>query len=75
MTAVGAQTERFLAPVEPGNLTLLGYRGNVPILSAPGCYRSTKANVLDLLLPPLLAGYRVSSWEIAGLGQGGLLGQ
>lgn len=75
MTAVGAQTERFLAPVEPGNLTLLGYRGNVPILSAPGCYRSAKVNVLDLLLPPLLAGYRVSSWEIAGLGQGGLLGQ
>lgn len=75
MTAVGAQTERFLAPVEPGNLTLLGYRGNTPILSAPGCYRSTKANMLDLLLPPLLAGYRVSSWEIAGLGQGGLLGQ
>jgi molybdenum cofactor cytidylyltransferase len=73
MERVGFQIERFLAPVEPGTLLLLGYRDDVPILSAPGCFRSAKPNVLDLVLPPMLARYRLSSWDIASLGQGGLL--
>ena len=73
MTRVGCHIERFLAPVEPGNLLLLGYKDDVPIVSAPGCFRSAKPNVVDLVLPPLLARYRVSGWEVAGLGHGGLL--
>jgi molybdenum cofactor cytidylyltransferase len=73
MTRVGCHIERFLAPVEPGNLFLLGYKDEVPIVSAPGCFRSAKTNVVDLLLPPMLARYRVSSWEVACLGHGGLL--
>src|SRR5438876_3612241 len=74
MTKVGGQVERFLAPVEPGNLLLLSYKDDVPIVSAPGCFRSAKPNVVDLILPPLLARYRVTSWEVACLGHGGLLG-
>lgn len=74
MCRVGGQTERFLAPVEPGNLLLLAYKDDIPMLSAPGCFRSAKANVVDLVLPPLLARYRVSGWEVGCLGHGGLLG-
>ncbi len=74
MTRIGCHLERFLAPVEPGNLFLLGYKEETPIVSAPGCFRSTKPNVVDLVLPPLLARYRVSGWEVACLGHGGLLG-
>jgi molybdenum cofactor cytidylyltransferase len=74
MAQVGCLIEKFLAPVEPGNLLLLGYKDNVPIVSAPGCYRSAKPNVVDLVLPPMLARYRLSSWELAALGHGGLLG-
>ncbi len=70
----GCQIERFLAPVEPGNLLLLAYKDDIPVVSAPGCFRSAKQNVVDLLLPPLLARYRISGWEVAGLGHGGLLG-
>jgi molybdenum cofactor cytidylyltransferase len=70
---VGGQLEKFLAPVEPGNLLLLAYCDDIPVVSAPGCYRSAKPNVVDLLLPPLLARYRVSGWEVACLGHGGLL--
>jgi len=73
MLKVGAQVERFLAPVEPGNLLLMAYRDEIPILSAPGCFRSAKPNVVDLILPPLLARYHVTGWEVAGLGHGGLL--
>jgi len=74
MTQVCGQLERFLAPVEPGNLLMLAYQGDVPIVSAPGCFRSATANVMDLVLPPLLARYRVNGWEVACLGHGGLLG-
>lgn len=74
MTTVGCHMERFLAPVEPGNLMLLAYKDDIPVLSAPGCFRSAKPNVVDLVLPPMLARYRVSGWEIACLGHGGLLG-
>jgi molybdenum cofactor cytidylyltransferase len=73
MMKVGGLVERFLAPVEPGNLLLLSYKDEVPIISAPGCFRSAKPNVVDLVLPPLLARYHVTGWEIACLGHGGLL--
>lgn len=73
MAAAGTTIDRFLAPVEPGNLLLLGYKDEVPVVSAPGCFRSAKANVVDLVLPPMLARYRVSGWEVAALGHGGLL--
>jgi len=74
MVRVGCHIERFLAPVEPGNLLLMGYKDDLPVVSAPGCFRSAKPNVLDLILPPMLARYRVSGWEVACLGHGGLLG-
>ncbi len=74
LQSAGCRLERFLAPVEPGNLLLLAYKDDIPVLSAPGCHRSAKPNVIDLLLPPLLARYRVTGWEISCLGHGGLLG-
>lgn len=73
LVRLGAQVERFLAPVEPGNLMMLAYKDTTPIVSAPCCFRSAKPNVLDFILPPALAKYRISGWEIACLGHGGLL--
>jgi molybdenum cofactor cytidylyltransferase len=73
LVRAGCQIERFLAPVEPGHLFLLGYKDKVPIMSAPGCFRSTQTNVVDLMLPPMLARYHVSCGEVASLGHGGLL--
>jgi len=73
MVRAGCHIERFLAPVEPGNLFLLAYKDDVPIVSAPGCFRSAKPNVVDLILPATLARYRISGWEVACLGHGGLL--
>src|SRR5580700_11263007 len=35
MTKIGCAIERYLAPVEPGHLLLLGYRDEVPVISAP----------------------------------------
>lgn len=74
MLRIGCHIERFMAPVEPGNLLLLGYKDDTPIISAPACFRSLKLNIVDQVLPPILSRYRVSGWEIACLGHGGLLG-
>ncbi|HWE52911.1 MAG TPA: hypothetical protein VG273_24175 [Bryobacteraceae bacterium] len=74
MVKIGCTIERFLAPVEPGNLLLMGYRDEIPVMAVPGGFRSLKPNVVDLMLPPMLAQYRVSTWEVACLGHGGLLG-
>ena len=69
----GGQVECFGAPVDPGNLLLLAYRGEIPILGAPGCARSPKSNIVDWVLPRLLAGDRLSAGQIAAFGLGGLL--
>jgi molybdenum cofactor cytidylyltransferase len=73
MTKAGCPIECYLAPVEPGHLLLLGYKNEIPVVSAPGCFRSLRTNVVDLLLPPMMAHYRISRWEVACLGHGGLL--
>jgi hypothetical protein len=75
MTRIGCPIERYLAPVEPGHLLLLGYKDDIPVVSAPGCFRSLKQNVVDILLPPMMARYRISRWEVACMGHGGLLPQ
>jgi molybdopterin biosynthesis enzyme len=74
----GGRVEHYGAPVEPGNLLLLGYLGQpgeqMPVLGAPGCVRSRDINIVDLLLPRLLAGESITRRDIVALGHGGLLG-
>ena len=69
----GGSIEGVGVPVDPGNLLMLGYLGNVPVLGAPGCARSLKTNAIDWLLPRLLVGERISRADLAKLGHGGLL--
>jgi molybdopterin biosynthesis enzyme len=74
----GGRIEHYGAPVEPGNLLLLGYLDGqdrpIPVLGAPGCVRSRDTNIVDLLLPRLLAGESITRQDIVALGHGGLLG-
>jgi molybdenum cofactor cytidylyltransferase len=69
----GGRVEHYGAPVEPGNLLLLGYLDALPVLGAPGCVRSRDVNIVDLLLPRLLAGEQITRRDIVELGHGGLL--
>lgn len=69
----GGEVTCYGAPVDPGNLLMLAYLDEVPILGAPGCVRSPKTNVIDWVLPPLLAGDRLSRRDIIQMGHGGLL--
>lgn len=69
----GGVIEGYGAPAEPGNLLLLAYLDQRPILGAPGCVRSRHTNVVDLVLPRLLAGEHLTRDDLAGLGHGALL--
>jgi molybdopterin biosynthesis enzyme len=69
----GGQVESVGAPVDPGNLLMLAYLDDVPVIGAPGCARSKKINIVDWILPRLLAGDRLTRRDIVGLGHGGLL--
>jgi molybdenum cofactor cytidylyltransferase len=69
----GGEIACFGAPVDPGNLLMLAYSGAVPILGAPGCSRSPKTNIIDVVLPRLLVGERLNQKDIAWLAVGGLL--
>jgi molybdenum cofactor cytidylyltransferase len=69
----GGQVESVGAPVDPGNLLMLAYLGEVPVVGAPGCARSKKVNIVDWILPRLLAGDRLTRRDIVALGHGGLL--
>lgn len=70
---IGGVVAVFGAPVDPGNLLLVAYRGEVPILGAPGCARSRHRNVVDEVIPRLMAGMRLTQAEVAAMGHGGLL--
>lgn len=73
LRAAGAEVVVHGAPVDPGNLLALAYLGPKPILCAPGCARSLARNVVDLVLPRLLVGERLTREDVACLGLGGLL--
>jgi molybdenum cofactor cytidylyltransferase len=69
----GGQVEALGAPVDPGNLLMVAYLDGAPVVGAPGCARSRKVNIVDWVLPRLLAGDRLSRADINALGHGGLL--
>jgi len=69
----GGHVEALGAPVDPGNLLMVAYLGEVPVVGAPGCARSRKVNIVDWVLPRLLAGDRLTRADITALGHGGLL--
>jgi molybdopterin biosynthesis enzyme len=69
----GGWVERLGAPVDPGNLFMLAYLGDTPVLGAPGCARSRKTNITDWALPRLLAGDHLTQADIVALGHGGML--
>lgn len=69
----GAEIISYGAPVLPGAMFLLAYYdGHIPIVGLPGCVMYAKRTIFDLMLPRLMADVRVSTGELAALGNGGL---
>jgi len=70
--AAGAEVVTYGSPTFPGSMFMLAYLGKVPILGVPGCAMFNKATVLDMVLPRLLAGERLTRKDFIVLGHGGL---
>jgi len=68
----GAQVVFHGAPVLPGSHFMLAYLGRVPVCGVPGGALFDKVTTLDLVLPRIFAGERISKADIVALGHGGL---
>jgi len=73
LAEAGGTVTHFGVPVDPGSLLMFGYLGETPVIGAPGCIKSPKTNVIDWILPRLLAGERLTRADLVVMGHGGLL--
>ncbi len=68
----GALLVKYGAPVLPGAMFMLSYLDEAPVIGLPACAMYFRTTVLDVLLPRLLAGEKITARQIAELGHGGL---
>ncbi len=68
----GAKDVVYGTPVLPGAMFLYGRFGNVPVLGLPACVLFFRATVLDLILPRVLAGERITREDLAAMAHGGM---
>ena len=69
---LGAEIIRYGVPSQPGNMTLVAYLGDIPILGVPGAAIKLPTTVFDVLLPQIFAGDRITNRELTNLAEGGL---
>ncbi len=69
---LGAEIVTHGLPAQPGNMTLVAYLGDVPILGIPGAAISLPTTMFDVLLPQIFAGDRFTKQELINLADGGL---
>ena len=68
----GASEIHYGAAALPGSMFLVACLGEVPLLGVPACGLYHRITVLDLVLPRILAGEKISRSELAFVGHGGL---
>jgi molybdopterin biosynthesis enzyme len=68
----GAGAIHYGAAALPGAMFLVADIDGVPLLGVPACGLHHRGTVLDLMLPRVLAGERITARELAFIGHGGL---
>ena len=69
---LGADIISHGVPSQPGNMTLVAYLGDIPILGVPGAAIKLPTTIFDVLLPQVFAGDRITKEELINLAEGGL---
>ena len=69
---LGADVVSHGVPSQPGNMTLVAYLGEVPVLGVPGAAISLPTTIFDVMLPAIYAGERITKEDLIRLGDGGL---
>jgi len=57
--------------VLPGAMAMVAEIGDVPVVGVPACGLYFKTTVFDLIIPRVLAGLRISRYDLAEMGHGG----
>lgn len=68
----GAKIISYGAPVMPGAMFLYAVLEDIPILGASGAVIFNQTTIIDIILPRVLAGDKITREDIIELGQGGL---
>jgi molybdenum cofactor synthesis domain-containing protein len=68
----GAEIIKYGAPALPGAMFLMAYHGDVPIMGVPACGMYFRTTILDLVLPRILIGEKITRRDIVKLAHGGL---
>lgn len=68
----GAKVESHGFPILPGSMFLMAYLNETPILGLSGCVLHDPFSALDIILPRLLAGEKITRADIMAMGHGGL---
>ena len=69
---LGAEIISHGVPSQPGNMTMVAYLGEIPILGVPGAAIKMPTTIFDVLLPQVFAGDRITKEELINLAEGGL---
>ena len=69
---LGADLVSYGLPAQPGNMTLVAYLGDIPVLGVPGAAISLPATMFDVLLPQIYSGEKFTKGDLVNLGEGGL---
>lgn len=69
---LGAQIVSHGMPAQPGNMTLVAYLDGAAAMGVPGAAISMPTTMLDVLLPAVYAGERITKDDLIRLGNGGL---
>ena len=59
-------------PSQPGNMTLMAYLGDIPVMGVPGAAISLPTTIFDVMLPQVFAGVKITKNDLVNLGDGGL---
>ncbi len=59
-------------PSQPGNMTLIGYIGDIPVLGVPGAAITMPTTIFDVVLPQIYAGIKFTMEDVIKLSDGGV---
>lgn len=72
MYDAGVRYEMKGTPIQPGNNFTIGYLDEKPVCAVPAAALHFNATSLDILLPRMLAGEKITADDLASLAHGGL---
>ncbi len=68
----GAEIVKYGVPILPGAMFMIGYIGETAVMGVPACGMYYRTSILDLILPRIIAGEKISKNDLIGIAHGGL---